>query len=700
MRGSFFGMNVAMSGLFAAQRNMDTISHNVANVQTDGYSRQVIRQSASSPIRLYNHTGMVGTGTEVISIARVRDIYLDQKYWYQNTRKGEWNQKASLNDQILTRIDETGADGYNKALNEFYAALSELSKDPADMSLRSVVKEEAISMTTYFNNLYNNLEKMQEELNFDVKTKVDLINSIGHRIESLNQQIYHVEVLGETANDLRDARDLLVDQLSGLVDVEVGEHNYGKLPSGADDLRFYIYIGGIQFLKHFDKDNSIVNELQCIARKEKINEEDLNGLFDIVWAKPAGKNQPVEISGGELRGILDVRDGNAAIVQEKKFNMMGTKISIAINTTSVGALVLDLNFNEYVRNVENMTAGDLAEYLQDEINKMLENAGLLITPENRAEVYTTSDGKLEINLSGVDGGSGVSPKIATFVFTAPAQLKLALGLEEITGGGTSDILTSNLDIVQAVKTNAYKGIPYYLRKLNEYVRVYAMAFNEGYLDLSGDQHITSDEVLTGHADGYNIKQDLGEPPAGVRFFTMMDSHGNTFGSGEFLAMEDGRMPSLVGLSTDSVEYQNNINAIYNAYQKVTAKNFCVSSDVMNDVSLIATSSAAGEVENSTNLTAVMSQRFNRHMFAEGSAEDFMQSVTTDAAVNTNQAEYMYDNQFNYINLLMTRRQSVSGVNQDEEFADLIRQQHAYNASAQMITIYNQIYDTLINGLGV
>ena len=616
-------------------------------------------------------------------------------------------------DQIQFRI-QGGADGmgYNAVTNDFYSVLQELSKDASNMSIRSVAKEQATTMTTYFNNLAENLEKLQEDINFDVKAKVELINSIGHRIETLNRQIYEVEILGERANDLRDARDLLIDELSGLVNVEVGEHNYGKLTSGADDLRFYVYIGGTQFLQHYDSKDSVVNELRCVSRMEKLNEEDIFGLFDVMWTKPVGKAEPVVITGGELRGLLDVRDGNSGYVQGARFNFLtAPPTSLAMDlTVTVGGVAQTVNvpiaFNEYVRNVDNMSVKELAELLSDRINRALyEQAGIEITPDNRAVVTTTTDGRLQIDLTGVTTSGGGTPVAASaligrFVLTAPADLKQALGLTEIASGGTQATLTSTKDIVREVKTNNYKGIPYYLRKLNEYVRTYAMAFNEGFVDSNTDKLITFDEVLTGHAMGYNITQDVGEPPAGVRFFTMKDSHGNEYSTGDFLMMSELRMPSLYGLDPESAEYQENINAIMNAYNKVTAKNFSVSQDILNNPALIATSASAGDVEDNTNLLAVISQRFNRHMFSEGTPEDFMQALTTDSAVDTNQAAFLLENQDNFIGLLLMRRESISGVWQDEEFANMVRQQHAYNASAMMISIFNQIYETLINRLGL
>jgi flagellar hook-associated protein FlgK len=706
MRGSFFGMNVSLSGLYTSQRNMDTISHNIANIQTDGYSRQQVTQQATSPIRLYNKTGMVGTGSTVVSVARVRDVYLDQKYWYQNTSKGEWTKKLSLMEEVQERLDETSADGYSKVTNDFYDTLQELTKDPSDMSIRAVVKEQATTMAEWFNNAYAQMEKMQSDANFEVKALVEKINSIGHRIESLNRQIYTVECIGEAANDLRDARDLLVDELSSYVNVEVGELNYGKLSSGADDLRFYVYIGDMQFIQHFDATGSAVNEIQCVARdaSTKVNEEDIDGLFDLVWTRPKGYDWPVQVTGGELRALLDVRDGNAGEAQYARYDMLGSQIAITLN--DAGATTsLTIDFNEYVRDVENMTAGALASLLQDRINAALEATGnFTITPTNRASVTTTADGKLLIDLSTVTSNAGTpaSPTLDAFTFTAPASLKAALGLNEVpadVAAGASQ-LASAKDIVQEKDTPNYKGLPYFMRKLNEYVRTYAMAFNEGFVDQDTDKVIEPDEVLTGHANGYNITQQAGEPPAEARFFTMTGNDGKALGTGEFIAMSDQRLPSLYGLDPASQEYQDNLNAIYNAYHKMTAKNFSVSADIQGNVALIATSAAAGDVEDNTNLRAVMAQRNNRHMFSEGSAEDFMQSLTTDAAVNTSQADFLATAQENFVALLATRRESISGVSQDEEFADLIKQQHAYNASAAMISTFNEIYDTLINGLGI
>jgi flagellar hook-associated protein 1 FlgK len=122
-------MNVALTGLFTAQRNMDTIAHNTANIQTNGYSRQSTVQSAASPIRLFNKTGMVGTGVNVLSVARIRDLYLDQKIWYQKTIQGEWTQKAGLVDQIQFRISG-GADGMG-AEPPFSNALGKLAASVA-----------------------------------------------------------------------------------------------------------------------------------------------------------------------------------------------------------------------------------------------------------------------------------------------------------------------------------------------------------------------------------------------------------------------------------------------------------------------------------------------------------------------------------------------------------------------------------------
>jgi len=299
---SFFGFNVAVKGLFTAQRNMDIINHNINNVNTPGYSKQVAIQSASNPISLLNGTGMLGTGSEVLAIERIRDEYLDYKYWSENISYGEWNAKRTLLADMEVTFNEPSDSGFNAVINSFYNSLQELAKDPSSDAIRALVKEQGVTFARYFNNIASHFEELQFDINNQVKTVVTEINSLGTQIAQLNKQIYTAELDGNTANDLRDKRTLLIDELSKLVNIDVNEVVVGKLPNGKDDKRMIITISGKAFVDNFD-----VNKLTIKQRENKLNEEeDIPNLYEVLWED----GNSLSVRGGELKGLLDVRDGN------------------------------------------------------------------------------------------------------------------------------------------------------------------------------------------------------------------------------------------------------------------------------------------------------------------------------------------------------------------------------------------------------
>lgn len=522
MRASFFGLNVALRGLYTSQRNLDVINHNISNVNTPGYSRQVTEQVASRPIPLLNGTGMLGTGSEVISIKRLRDEYLDFKYWSENTSYSEWRAKKTVLSDIEAMLNEPSDSGFNVILDEFFNSLQELSKDPGSLAVRTLVRQTGETLTKYFNSLASYFEELQYDINHQIDTKVAEINSLGLQIQQLNKQIYTSELDGNLANDLRDKRTVLIDQLSQIINIDVNEVVVGKLPDGRSDIHMVITISGKAFIDHFD-----FSPLAVIQREEKLNDEDIEKLFEVRWAD----GNYLNIKSGELRGLLDVRDGN----------------------------------------------------------------------------------------EGING------------------------------------------------TPAYKGIPFYIRRLNEFVRTFAMAFNEGYIDGTDG---------SGHVDGYGLSYEGDPPVTGIRFFTMRGEDGNPVNS-EYFAMD-----------------------LTDAYEKITAKNFSLSADILEDLNKIAAADKPYEIGNIVNLNELIKMRHNPHMFSEGAPEDYMVSIVSTIGIDSQQAIRITDNQKSILRQIENRRFSHSGVSLDEEMADMVRHQHAYTAAARMINTMAEIYDLLVNRLGV
>ena len=286
MPSTFFGLNTAYTGLIASNASINTAGNNIANVETKGYSRQTVTQQASDAIRTHTTYGCAGAGVDTKSIDRNRDAFYDFKYWNNNDKVGEYGEKEYYMKQIedLFADDNKTIKGFTTVFNELSEALAELQKNPGDVTTKSQMIGFANNLSYYFNTVAENLVNIQTDINAEIKNKVDEINSYAAEIASLNEQINVIELTGTTANELRDRRDLLIDQLSLVANVEINETpirdpNYPDRETGAN--RYTVKIAGGQMLV----DGNAYNELECVARAnyEANNQSDALGLFDIVW---------------------------------------------------------------------------------------------------------------------------------------------------------------------------------------------------------------------------------------------------------------------------------------------------------------------------------------------------------------------------------------------------------------------------------
>lgn len=300
---AFFELNIAMSGLFAAQRGLQVTSNNISNANTTGYSRQKLSQQASTPLSGLS-IGMTGTGVITTGVNRVRDSFIDNKLWTQNPDLGEYNVKVTQNSIVEAAFGEPSDSGFVKVFDNMFSAMSTLSNDPSSNDGKVVLKEEMVSFTKYFNNIAATLEKQQKDLNFELKGTVNEINTLATRIQSLNQQIFDVELYGSEASSFRDERDKCIDRLSEIIDIEVSEEEYQV--NGNTVTKFSVKATGQTLVNHLN-----VNTLKLEVRedKDKVNESDIEGLYDIVWSNGTKFEMTDTNMSGELKGLLDMRDG-------------------------------------------------------------------------------------------------------------------------------------------------------------------------------------------------------------------------------------------------------------------------------------------------------------------------------------------------------------------------------------------------------
>lgn len=236
MPSTFLGLQIGKSGLTAAQVALNITGHNMSNADTDGYSRQRVTVSSVNPasgaylINQKTPINNVGGGVEVLSIDQVRSSYLDQQYRSQNAAFSNSEYRTQGLTYLEGLFDELNDDNSLKiSISDFFSALNDFTGDTTSKALRTNVQQKALSMTGNFNIIYNEMVDLYNQQNGSVETVMEQINTTAQQIAQYNDAIHKYELTGETANDLRDKRNLLLDKLSGYADITYSEDSTGMV---------------------------------------------------------------------------------------------------------------------------------------------------------------------------------------------------------------------------------------------------------------------------------------------------------------------------------------------------------------------------------------------------------------------------------------------------------------------------------------
>lgn len=309
MPSQFSGLCIGASALFAYQASINTTANNIANVQTEGYSRQETELGATAPLRVYAKYGSTGTGVEAVSIKQVRDVYYDKKYWENNSSLGYFEQKLYYLRQVENVFADDGVqEGFSTIFSKMFNGLDTLNGGNAsDKSVRNQFIFQAQNLCTYFNSVADALRETQKDCNEEIASTVQNINSIVEKIALINKEINMLETRGGYANELRDERSLLLDELSGIVSVSTSEYEirntYGENLGGTN---FVVHINGQLVV-----DGNDYRQLECISAETKNHQTDAEGLYDIYWTDTKTMFSATSgVAGGTLKALFDLRDGN------------------------------------------------------------------------------------------------------------------------------------------------------------------------------------------------------------------------------------------------------------------------------------------------------------------------------------------------------------------------------------------------------
>ena len=224
MSSTFFGLSIAGTGLNAFKASVETTTNNISNVNTKGYSKQVVNLKSGPAIRTFQKYGNAGTGVVAESVTQNRDQYFDEKYWNNNAQYGLYDKKLYYMQQIEDYYkDSATVPGFTRIYTKMFNALDAVGSNAGDTSARNEFLSDARELTGYFNNISNELSELQTTVNDEIKTTVDQVNSIAQKIALMNRQINIIEVEGGHANELRDERALLVYELSKILPGQIKE---------------------------------------------------------------------------------------------------------------------------------------------------------------------------------------------------------------------------------------------------------------------------------------------------------------------------------------------------------------------------------------------------------------------------------------------------------------------------------------------
>ncbi|MCR5098946.1 MAG: flagellar hook-associated protein FlgK [Lachnospiraceae bacterium] len=276
MANGFGSLYVGASGLRGAQNALNVVANNLSNIDTTGYVRQqVIFEDVN-----YNYFGNAavspqysGLGVDIGDVVHARDRFLDQSYRLENGRYSFYSSQYEASCELETLLQETGGISFSESIKDLYSAFAEFQKDPSDTVNLNLVAQKASLFIVRAQNVYQGMKDYQTNINTKITNDVKRINEIGKSIYELNHEIQRVEAgKTETAMTLRDERDALIDELSGLARIE-----YKELPDGIVKIK----LEGTDFL----------NESQCY--QIGLRRDAITGFVDPYWeqlSSPVAEN--------------------------------------------------------------------------------------------------------------------------------------------------------------------------------------------------------------------------------------------------------------------------------------------------------------------------------------------------------------------------------------------------------------------------
>jgi flagellar hook-associated protein 1 FlgK len=610
MRSSFAGLEIARTGMHVAQRQLDVVGHNLANADTVGFSRQRFATASVDPFGSSSmfppmEKGRIGLGVQTLSLDQIRDVFLDRQYRQENSKFSYWSTRAQSLYYLEDLFNTFGDNGLDSLIGNFLHSFHELNKGPTDLTIRRAVTNSATEVMQTLRYYYEQMRDMTYRMDDQVEILSNRTNTLLKNIQEINDRIFNFELTGNVANDLRDKRNLMLDELSSLVEITYDE--LAEPWTGVNQMRVWIGVGANKQL--MVDHNRLVNSLTVLQTGN-------NDFWQMVQDEGASMAPPVDIP-----------------LLNEVFITLPNRAAMSNYVPRAGDVFFDESDPENPTWFRYFKADPEAE------------------PPIEAGWYERDDMESGAQDFDLTHGATTVYRRALNPDSKNGQIQALLHLRD-----GNEVTT--------------QGIPYFANQLN---------------DLS--LHIVR-EINAIHREGWTMPHTIDgrDYPSvdGINFFhevMMLNPAYGDPGEPEFIpdpSATNGLQIWNMRLSADIVRSGFNIA---NSDRKIWMEE----GDDSTGNNFIAERIA--KLKDATNLGTIggfstFSKMFQGELGVETA---YTNSMAEQGAILMLNIEY--------------QRQSVMGVNIDEELANMIRFQHTYNAAARMITAMDQNLDVLINRTG-
>lgn len=632
MTSTFLGLEIGKRSILHQQTNLKVVGHNLSNVDTEGYSRQKVSPVAVDPLYepAYNRAnvkGQLGQGVETASIQRERDTFLDQRVYHSTARENFWILREKLLGQVEHVHQALQDVNLQVRFDRFWSAWQELSKNPAEPAVRESLIQETMLLSRGFQEQFDRFSQFRKELDLKVREYVVQINDILGSIADLNRAIVKSEALSDQPNDYKDRRDLLIENLSKLVEIEV---------SYDDKDEAMIFVGGRMLVQG--------GKVSPLSIANKDGDEGMSQIFLF------GDTREFVPSLGDLGATVAVRDGTL-VDQIRRLDTLAIHVSNSVNKLHQEGF--DVRGRKGVEFFQNFPLAQDVQGLYDSngdgqidqaliyqisgskflsMDDVITEDGVLQLGAKSGELVTIayqqtdriSDVLKKINASFADIDAYLDD-LGRFSFRAKQGIRGSLSLSHLEDSG--NLLTS---IAGILANSGPQGA--FDRQNPQSVQGFQNAYIQNRMDVSPKNHpsswmqinpaILADVSKIVAAAGLDLDIVVGvEKPFGP-------------GDGEI-----ARKISNLRWADIPIEGQRNVNDFY-----------------LSMVSSVASQKSTSSME---------------------------------AQKNNLVTQHLRD-----------VRQSISGVNVDEEMSQMLAYQHAFRAAAQFISIVDELISVVINKLGV